>query len=81
MGYNRTKDILYVKRLLGHRRIDNTLVYTQLIDSEPDDSFSCRVAGTLEGAADLIEAASSTSPTWTASSCSGNASKRQEYMY
>jgi integrase len=28
MEYNRTKDILYVMKLLGHRCIKNTLVYT-----------------------------------------------------
>jgi integrase len=26
--YRRTKDILYVMRLLGHRNIKNTLIYT-----------------------------------------------------
>ena len=56
MEYHRTKDILHVKRMLGHRRIDNTLLYTQLADFESDDDFTCRVARTLEEAKQLIEA-------------------------
>jgi integrase len=31
MEYHRTKDILYVMQLLGHERIRNTLIYTQLV--------------------------------------------------
>ena len=30
MEYHRTKDVLYVKQLLGHKRIKNTLIYIQL---------------------------------------------------
>jgi hypothetical protein len=33
----KTKDILRVKQLLGHRRIDSTLVYTQLVSFEGDE--------------------------------------------
>jgi site-specific recombinase XerC len=32
MEYHRTKDILYVKQVLGHKNIKNTLVYTYLIE-------------------------------------------------
>jgi hypothetical protein len=32
MEYHRTKDILYVKQLLGHKRIENTLIYVQLAE-------------------------------------------------
>jgi len=56
MEYHRTKDILHVKRMLGHRKIDSTLVYTQLVDFECDDDFTCRAARTLEEASQLIEA-------------------------
>ena len=31
MEYHRTKDIIHVMRLLGHKNIKNTLVYTQLV--------------------------------------------------
>lgn len=47
MLYHRTKDILYVKEYLGHRRINSTLKYVQLEQALFDrdaDSFTCRVA-------------------------------------
>ncbi|MGD0977760.1 MAG: methyltransferase domain-containing protein [Candidatus Bathyarchaeia archaeon] len=34
MEYHRTKDILYVMKLLGHKNIANTLIYTQLVEFE-----------------------------------------------
>jgi integrase len=55
MEYHRTKDILYVMRLLGHKSIKNTLVYTQLIDFPEDDEFVCKVAKTVQEASQLIE--------------------------
>jgi len=30
--YHKTRDILHVMKLLGHRNIQTTLIYTQLID-------------------------------------------------
>jgi hypothetical protein len=30
MGYHRTKNVLYVMQVLGHKNIKNTLFYTQL---------------------------------------------------
>ena len=32
MGYHKTKDILHVMNLLGHKSIQNTLIYTQLLN-------------------------------------------------
>ena len=55
MEYARTKDILYVMKLLGHKNIKNTLIYTQLIDSK-EDEWVCKVAKTVEEAKQLIEA-------------------------
>jgi len=57
--YHQTKDILYVKEFLGHKRIDTTLKYVQLEQALFDkdaDSFTCRVAKTPEGLKQLIEA-------------------------
>jgi len=54
MEYHRTKDILYVMKLLGHKNIKNTLIYTQLINFE-DDEYVCKVARTIEEAKQLIE--------------------------
>lgn len=37
MLYHKTKDILYVQKKLGHRSIENTMIYTQLINFERDE--------------------------------------------
>lgn len=55
MEYHRTKDILYVKRLLGHKKINNTMLYTQLVDFKSEE-FTTRVATTLKEDRELIEA-------------------------
>ena len=55
MEYAKTKDILHVKWLLGHKKIENTLIYTHLIHFE-SDQYSCKIAKTLEEASALIEA-------------------------
>jgi integrase len=55
MEYHRTKDILYVMKLLGHKNIANTLIYTQLVEFEGDEYCSA-VASGLEEAKKLIEA-------------------------
>jgi len=52
--YHKTKDILYVKWFLGHKRLENTLVYTHLIPMK-EDQYHCRVAKTIEEAKQLIE--------------------------
>jgi integrase/ribosomal protein L37AE/L43A len=54
MEYHKTKDILHVMQLLGHRNIKNTLVYTQLVNFESDDYHSA-TAGTVEEARKLVE--------------------------
>jgi len=53
--YHRTRDILYVKQLLGHKKIENTMLYTQLINFESDE-YSSAVAKSLEDARKLVEA-------------------------
>jgi integrase len=55
MEYSRTKDILHVKWFLGHKRIENTLVYTHLIDFTAEE-YTCRVARSIEECSQLIEA-------------------------
>jgi len=55
MEYHRTKDILYVKELLGHVSITSTLVYTHLVNFESDE-WTCKVANNLEEAVKLVEA-------------------------
>jgi hypothetical protein len=55
MEYHRTKDILHVMRLLGHKSIANTLIYTQLVEFEDDDKYCTAVADNVEQARALIE--------------------------
>lgn len=55
MEYYKTKDILYVMKLLGHKNIKNTLIYTQLIKFSGKDEFICKAARTTEEAKELIE--------------------------
>ena len=54
MEYHRTKDILHVMQLLGHRSIKNTLVYTHLVNFEGDE-YICKVANTIDEAKALVE--------------------------
>jgi len=53
--YHRTKDILHVKELLGHKRLENTLIYTHLVDWRSEE-YVVKVAGNLEEATKLLEA-------------------------
>ena len=55
MEYHRTKDILHVMRLLGHKSIANTLIYTQLVEFEDDDKYCTAVADNVEQARALLE--------------------------
>jgi hypothetical protein len=55
MEYAKTKDILHVMKVLGHKNIMNTLIYTQLVDSKTDEYIS-KVARNAGEACSLIEA-------------------------
>lgn len=54
MEYHKTKDILHVMHMLGHKNIRNTLVYTHLVDFQSDE-YVCKAAKTVDDAEDLIE--------------------------
>jgi integrase len=54
MEYHKTKDILHVKHMLGHKRLENTLVYTHLVNFATDE-YTCKVAKTIDEASVLIE--------------------------
>jgi hypothetical protein len=47
MEYHKTKDVMHVKELLGHRKLDTTLMYIQIAETlfqhEPD-AFTVKVA-------------------------------------
>ena len=55
MEYHKTKDVLHVMRMLGHKNIKNTLIYTQLVTFE-DDDYICKTAENIKEAKELIEA-------------------------
>jgi hypothetical protein len=42
-------------RLLGHRNIKNTLIYTQLVKMEKEDNYYSATAKTATEAKDLVE--------------------------
>jgi len=52
--YAKTKDILFVKQQMGHRKIETTLIYTQLLTTT-DDEWTCKTAQNVEQATELIE--------------------------
>ena len=58
--YHKTKDILHVQRLLGHKSIQNTLIYIDLevkiFNSPNDEGFTSRIAHNVGEAAALVEA-------------------------
>ena len=59
MQYHKTKDILHVQRLLGHKNIQNTLIYIDLeskIFNESTEGFTTRVAHDVGESCSLIEA-------------------------
>jgi len=53
--YDKTKDILHVMQVLGHKNIKNTLLYTQLVSVGEDKGFICKIANTPAEAVALIE--------------------------
>jgi len=52
--YHETKDILYVKTQMGHRKISTTLRYTQLVEMG-DDSYIVKIASSIEEFTVLLE--------------------------
>jgi hypothetical protein len=55
MEYHKTRDILHVMQILGHRSITNTLKYTQLINFK-DDEYTAKVAHSEQELCQLLEA-------------------------
>ena len=53
--FYKTKDILYVQTLLGHKNIKTTIRYTQLLALPQDEEYICKTAKTVEEVAALIE--------------------------
>jgi integrase len=55
MLYYKTKDILLVKEKLGHKKLETSLIYTQLVDFNEDEEYFSSTARTVEEAKLLIE--------------------------
>lgn len=57
--YHKTKDIMRVKYILGHKNIRNTLIYINLentlFQSGENDEFHVRVGKTVDEACKLLE--------------------------
>ena len=53
--YHKTKDILHIMEMLGHRDIKTTLIYTQLVTFESDE-YNSSTAQTTKEASQLVEA-------------------------
>jgi len=55
MEYHKTKDILHVMQMLGHKNIMNTLKYTQLVDFQGDE-YTSKATKDSDEASELVEA-------------------------
>lgn len=55
MEYQKTKDILHVKYVLGHKRLDSTDRYTHYMGFK-EDEYVVKTAKTVEEAIDLANA-------------------------
>lgn len=54
MEYHKTGDILHVQQVLGHKSINNTMIYTQLVNFESDD-YHVKTAKTVKEACELVK--------------------------
>lgn len=58
MLYHQTKDILYVKEVPRHKKIENTLLYVQLAEvvfKEISDKFTVKVVNSPDEITTLLE--------------------------
>jgi len=53
--YAKTRDILYVRQQMGHKKIETTLRYVQLQNINEDQEWTCKTATNLKEETDLIE--------------------------
>ncbi len=59
MEYHKTKDIIHVKQVLGHKDIESTMLHInieQAIFLSEADEWTCRTTATAQEAITLIEA-------------------------
>ena len=53
MEYHITKDILHVKQILGHKSINSTLLYTQLVNFK-ETNYHVGVANNVKETCELV---------------------------
>ncbi len=53
--YDKTKDILLVRQLLGHKKLETTMFYTQLVTFNEEEEYTCRTATNAKEAQELVE--------------------------
>jgi integrase len=58
MEYHRTKDLVHVQRLLGHKNVKNTLVYVTLTETlfKSQKHYVSKVATNVKDACEWVEA-------------------------
>ena len=54
--YDKTKDILLVKQLLGHKKLETTMFYTQLMPHNEEEEYTVKTATNINEAKNLLEA-------------------------
>lgn len=55
MGYHKTHDVYHVKKILCHKRIENTMKYIHMIEFK-DDEFDVATATSVEKVKQLVSA-------------------------
>jgi integrase len=55
MLYDKTKDIILVMQKLGHKKINTTMFYTQLVTVNEEEEYTCKTAINIKEATDLLE--------------------------
>jgi integrase len=53
--YDRTKDILLVKQLLGHKKLETTMFYTQLVTFTEDEEYTTKATTDSKEAQSLLD--------------------------
>ena len=58
MEYHKTKDILHVKQLLGHKNINNTMIYITLAEElfKGQQEYMSKIARNVKEACALVNA-------------------------
>ena len=53
--YDQTKDILLLKSLLGHKKLETTMFYVQLIVHDNEEEYTCKATNDIKEEMQLIE--------------------------